>query len=221
MTKISLTPIAERLGRTLAPLGYELQPYVVGPTGVGVFKLALSKSIAAYVNVVYYEKYRALGAGLGFGFDALKAVTDDCLSQLAARKGLSARNTTSNPCPATLFVLDCFVGPERAQPIPLTEGYEDALRSVIDEEALGKYRWVETPAALCTFLMNGEGMFEWHANVPRRLCHAAYLMSREGVPLDVARERFSKLGVIVGGDADFDRYPGDLVGDVLEYFYLR
>lgn len=221
MTNISISSIAETLSSTLGPLGYLREPYSIGPTGVGVFKLPVSDSIAAYVSVVMYPKYRALGAGIGFGFDELKPLTDACLSELAARKGLSAMHTVANPCPAALFVLDCFVGPESARPIPLEPGYQEAVRVVIDQQALSNFRWVSSRSALCEFLMDGTPPFQWYVNVPRRLCHVAYLMSMLGVPLEAAKERFSKEKIVVSGDADFDDYPDDLVRDVLEYFYAR
>ena len=84
----------------------------------------------------------------------------------------------------------------------------------------GDYAWIDSRVNLCKFLVNDKPPFRWISGDPRRLCQAAYLLSLQYIPFEEARRLLAPAGVDLQGDADFQAYQGDLVLEVLKYFYL-
>jgi hypothetical protein len=221
MTRVSAKTLFMDLASGMSDVGYQREPFSIGPTGMGVLRIELSPEVSGYANFAFYTKYQAVGIALGFGFPGLKRVTDACLRAVGREHGIVPMYSTANPCPAVLFPLENFVGQKEGLPIAVGTGFVDSVRKVIHEQVFaGNYSWINSRVKLCEFLVNNKPPFGWlSGEVPRRLCQVAYLLSLQRVPFDEARTLLSPAGAGLQGDADFEGYRGDLILDVLKYCY--
>lgn len=201
---------------------FTLEPYVVGPMGLGVFRLDVSPQVSAYVSFAYFAKYQSLGAYIGFAFPALKAITDECLLAVGQRLNVVPRYALANPCPAVLFPLEFFLPSPEAQPFKLAEPVGKWAKRVIYEKVLlGTHVWLKERRQLCEFLASDETPFSWStAEVPRRLAHVVSLAHSLGEPVDVVERLVRPATRALPGDADFDGCDGGEFADViLRHFY--
>jgi hypothetical protein len=201
---------------------FALEPYVVGPAGIGVLRLDVSEEVSAYVSFAYFTKYRAVGAYVGFAFPALKAITDECLLAAGRQLGVVPQHAMANPCPAVLFPLEFFLRSPEAQPFKIDGPAAEWARKVIYRNVLlGAYARLKERRELVEFLAADKSPFSWAAaEVPRRLVHVVYLARELGAPLEVAARLLVPVTRALPGDADFDGCDGgDLVDAVVRHFY--
>lgn len=200
-----------------------LEPYVVGPTGVGVLRINVSEHVSAYVSFSYFAKYQSLGAYIGFAPINLKLITDNCLLAVGHQLGLVPRYGISNPCSAVLFPLEFFRQSPDSQPFGLSSGRvaKWVKRVIYEETILKTYNQLKELDHLCEFLASDKAPFSWASTeVPRRLIHVGYLAHQQGKPMDLVADLVRPARYLLSGDADFDGYDGNnLVDLVLQYFY--
>jgi|GEM_PF-5978968 hypothetical protein len=210
-----------KLSVELLELGFVKEPYVVGPTGLGVFRLALSGEVSAYVSFSYFSRHRAIGVYVGFGSSEIKSITDECLKAVGSGVGIRPTHALAQPCPAVLFPLEFFLSPPEGLPFKLSDPLGPRFRAeVFDRILKNSPNLIDDGKKLCDFLASDERPFSWATSeVPRRLVQVAYLLSSQGSGRDVARRLLKPVGAALRGDPDFDAYAGDLVEDVLKYFF--
>ncbi|HYE71113.1 MAG TPA: hypothetical protein VD932_06290 [Aquabacterium sp.] len=202
--------------------GCTVEPYVVGPTGVGVFKFEISQELSAFASFAYFAKYQTIGAYLGFASPGLKAVTDNCLVFAGRRLSVAPEFSLANPCPAVLFPLEFFAQLPEAQPRKLTGCTSDWVEQTIVAKVLhGTHTWLRYRRSLLDFLAADSAPFSWAtSDVPRRLVHVAYLAQTLGEPSAMAKELIQPAISALSGAADFDGCDSSqLAAIVLEYFF--
>lgn len=212
----AIAKIAGELGE------FALEPYAVGPNGLGVLRLDVSGQISAYVSFTYFAKYQALGAYVGFAFPGLKAITDECLLFASRQLGVLPRYALANPCPAVLFPLEFFLRSPEAQPFKVGGPVEEWARHVIHEKVLlGTCAGLKDRRQLYEFLAADKSPFSWGAaDVPRRLVHVVCLARDLAEPLEAATQLVVPATRALRGDADFDGCDAGELGEaVLRYFY--
>lgn len=220
MTRAQAIQAVANIGDELMNLRRE--PYTVGPTGLGVFRVQRSEQISAYISLAYYSRYRALGAYIGFGFPELKCVTDECLAAVGGRLNVTPTRTLANPCPAVLFPIDFFLESHEAQPFSLDGDVRKWARNILYERIiLGTHAWVQGRHDLYQFLASDDGRFSWAAaEVPRRLIQVAYLAKALGESEAAVAECVRPAARALSGDADFDGCEGsEFESLVLKHFF--